>query len=237
MDLPEGVTVTNIGFHDVDYHSGEPYSGADWTATVSSNSISWATQPFAVNVNANALRWATLYNFRFDADAPPTCDGNVMLGLFRTPTRTFDVHGCRRAGPSCFKDGDLDKDCDVDGDDFGLFITAFGYCEEAFEYLAMADMEASGCVDWVDYQNWLFRYREYVGNIEAPPPTPGVPMLAGDLNADALVDQLDVPMFVGVLLGEDVSAFRISAADMDGNQTTDGRDVEFFCTTCRRPLN
>ena len=32
--------------------------------------ISWATELFAANPNANALRWGTLYNFWFDATAP-----------------------------------------------------------------------------------------------------------------------------------------------------------------------
>ena len=40
-------------------------------ASVGSGAITWATTAYAVNSNANALRWGTLYNFRFDADAPP----------------------------------------------------------------------------------------------------------------------------------------------------------------------
>ncbi|HKQ50250.1 MAG TPA: hypothetical protein VJZ71_19410 [Phycisphaerae bacterium] len=231
VDLPEGVTVTNIGFHDVDYHSGEPYSGADWPATVSSNSISWATQPFADNINANALRWATLYNFRFDADAPPTCYGNVSLGLFRTPSRTLNTLMIGPgAGTGCFKDGDIDKDCDIDGDDFGLFLAAFGYCQEAFEYSAGADMEDNGCVDLVDYQFWLTRYREFIGDPLAPPPELGLPPLLGDMNGDAQINLFDVPDFVDVLLGLDTEDRRILAADMDENGLPDGRDVRLFCT-------
>jgi hypothetical protein len=231
VDLPDGVNVTNIGFHDVDYHSGEPYSGTDWTASVSGNAITWATQPFAVNANANALRWASLYNFRFDADAPPTCYGNATIGLFRTPSRSVSAFMvCPRAGDSCFKDGDIDRDCDVDGDDFGLFQGSYGYCAAAVEYVAGADMEDSGCVDLVDYQNWVTRYREFVGNAEASPPEPGAPLLPGDLNADAVIDHLDVPLFVDVLLGFDVTAYRLSAADMDVNKARDGRDVGLFCT-------
>ncbi|HKQ63256.1 MAG TPA: hypothetical protein VJS92_18350 [Candidatus Polarisedimenticolaceae bacterium] len=83
VPLPPGVVVSNAGFHDVDYHSGEPYDGTDWTVTIGSSSISWSTDTFAVNPNANALRWGTLYNFRFDADVPPANDVAV-LGLFRT---------------------------------------------------------------------------------------------------------------------------------------------------------
>lgn len=30
-----------------------------------------ASEAFAQNQNANAIRWGTLYNFRFDADQPP----------------------------------------------------------------------------------------------------------------------------------------------------------------------
>ena len=41
--------------------------------------------PFATNSSANALRWGTLYNFRFDADLAPGLAGGT-LGLFRPGT-------------------------------------------------------------------------------------------------------------------------------------------------------
>jgi hypothetical protein len=87
VPIPPGATITNLGFHDVDYHSGEPFSGTDWTATVGGSppDVSWSTQPYAVNPNANALRWGTLYNFRFDANVPPATT-SVALGLFRPGT-------------------------------------------------------------------------------------------------------------------------------------------------------
>ncbi len=89
VPVPQGVNVTNVGFHDVDYHSGDSIgtiagtiSNTDWTPTVGSGSVSWATQTFAQNQHANALRWATLYNYRFDADTPPEM-GEVTVGLFK----------------------------------------------------------------------------------------------------------------------------------------------------------
>ncbi len=87
VPIPAGTTVTNVGFHDVDYHSGEPLSGTDWTSTTGGNppSVSWATVPYGVDPNANALRWGTLYNFRFDANVPPATT-SVAIGLFRPGT-------------------------------------------------------------------------------------------------------------------------------------------------------
>ena len=35
------------------------------------------------NPNANAIRWGTLYNFRFDADQPPQ-EANAMVAYFKT---------------------------------------------------------------------------------------------------------------------------------------------------------
>ncbi|HJQ99917.1 MAG TPA: hypothetical protein VJ826_16505 [Candidatus Polarisedimenticolaceae bacterium] len=98
VPIPPGATITNVGFHDVDYHSGDPFSGDDWSPTVTSTSVRWATQTYAVNLTANALRWGTLYNFRFDADEPPGV-GTVTLGLFKpggtaTVTGTTVVPGC-----------------------------------------------------------------------------------------------------------------------------------------------
>jgi hypothetical protein len=82
VPLPPGATVTNVGFHDVDYHSGEPFDGTDWTWFVTPTSITWSTQAYEVNQNANALRWGTLYNFRFDANMAPG-SSLITVGMFK----------------------------------------------------------------------------------------------------------------------------------------------------------
>ncbi|KAA3611793.1 MAG: hypothetical protein DWQ01_06830 [Planctomycetota bacterium] len=90
VPIPQGVTVTDLGFHDVDHHSGEPYSGADWTTLTMQGHQVWATAAFSSNPNANALRWGTLYNFRFTADSPPA-PANAVVGVFKpsNPDRVF----------------------------------------------------------------------------------------------------------------------------------------------------
>lgn len=85
VPIPPGVNPTNIGFHDVDYHSGEPYSGTDWSVSVGAGSVTWETEAFATNQNANAIRWGTMYNFRFDANASPV-NGSITMGLFKPGT-------------------------------------------------------------------------------------------------------------------------------------------------------
>ena len=83
IPVPPGVTVSNLGFNDVNYHSGEPWSGADWTSSMSGGSLTWSTQTEAQNPNANALRWGTMYTFWFDASSSPE-PGQVTLGLFKS---------------------------------------------------------------------------------------------------------------------------------------------------------
>lgn len=80
----------------MDYHSGEPYTNTDWTPdTLTPGSVSWSTEEYSSNQNANALRWGTAYNFWFDAAAGPV-DGVATLGLFR-PGSPTDHH--RGTGP------------------------------------------------------------------------------------------------------------------------------------------
>lgn len=83
VPVAAGVTVTNVGFHDVSSHSGEPYDLTDWASTGigGSNFVTWSTDSFGVNPNANALRWGTTYNFWFDADGPPQ-PANVRVRTF-----------------------------------------------------------------------------------------------------------------------------------------------------------
>lgn len=117
VPIPAGVTPSGIGFHDVDYHSGEPYSLDDWTTALDDGRLTWTTEPFAQNENANALRWGTLYNFRFDADAPPRTTVSV-IELFRPGTPASVT--VETLGPAIL--GDFDGDGDVDIDDFAAFV-------------------------------------------------------------------------------------------------------------------
>ncbi len=82
VSIAPGTQVTSPGFHDVDYHSGEPYDDTDWPSAVSAGAVTWQTDTEAADVNANAVRFATSYNFRFDADRPPV-PTVVEIGLFR----------------------------------------------------------------------------------------------------------------------------------------------------------
>ena len=82
VPVPAGVTITNAGFRDVDYHSGDPYDLTDWSISTSGGSVTWTGGTFATNPNGNALRFATMYNFWFDATTPPQ-DVSATLGLFK----------------------------------------------------------------------------------------------------------------------------------------------------------
>jgi hypothetical protein len=92
VPLNAGVNVSNIGFHAPPQHPGwandgtqgdAGYSSAPWSVTQAAGSITWNTETFAQNQNANAIRWGTLYNFRFDADQPPQA-ANATVGFFKT---------------------------------------------------------------------------------------------------------------------------------------------------------
>lgn len=122
VSAPECVGISNIGFHDVFYHSGEPFDGTDWPATILTDQIIWATtQTFAQNANANALRFGTLYNFRFDAATPPTT-GNIKIGLFKPGSPSLmTVSASVPSALSCTK-GDVNADTIVDGADVSRFV-------------------------------------------------------------------------------------------------------------------
>jgi hypothetical protein len=92
VPLGVGVNVSNIGFHAPPQHPGwandgtlndQGYSSTPWTVTQAGDSITWNTETFAQNQNANAIRWGTLYNFRFDADQPPQ-SSSATVGFFKT---------------------------------------------------------------------------------------------------------------------------------------------------------
>ena len=136
LPIPAGVTVTNTGFHDVDYHSGEPYDGTDWPVTIGGGLVEWSTQTEAANPNANALRWGSLYNFRFDADRPPETV-SATIGLFKpgTPTDlTVQILG-PSASPAC--PWDLDGDGAVAVPDLLFVLANWGAPYDVADLLAL----------------------------------------------------------------------------------------------------
>jgi hypothetical protein len=96
VPLGPGANITNIGFHAPPQEPGwandgtlnnQGYSSAPWTVTQDALSITWNSETFAQNQNANAIRWGTLYNFRFDADQPPE-NADAMVGYFKSGSPT-----------------------------------------------------------------------------------------------------------------------------------------------------
>jgi hypothetical protein len=151
VPLPPNAVVTNIGFHDVDSHSGEPYSLVDWTSAVTAGGITWSTQTYAQNVNANALRWGTMYNFRFTANVAPNANGNVSIGLFKpvTAQSTAVAASATVPAPAVPHCGSADFNCDgdtgTDQDIESFFACLSGSCPAA-PCTGSADFNADGDV-------------------------------------------------------------------------------------------
>jgi hypothetical protein len=88
------ITVSNLGFHAPLNHPGVPndgtqgdagFSNAAWTSSQTASALSWSSDTFAQNPNANAIRWGTLYNFRFDSHRRPAAT-NATIGFFKSGT-------------------------------------------------------------------------------------------------------------------------------------------------------
>jgi len=84
--------LTNVGFHSPPQEPGwandgtfnnQGYSSTQWTFTQTFPSATWNCETFAQNQNANAVRWGTLYNFRFDSTAEPATS-TANIGFFKT---------------------------------------------------------------------------------------------------------------------------------------------------------
>lgn len=83
IPIPTGTSITAPGFRDVPPHSGEPYDSTDWNYAKSATTVSWTCpQTYAQSVNANALRWGTMYNFWFNSAAAPG-EGSAKIDLFK----------------------------------------------------------------------------------------------------------------------------------------------------------
>ena len=87
-----GVTLSNIGFKAPPQHPGwsadgtvgnTGYSSTPWTQSQAAGAMTWNSETLAQNPNANAIRWGTMYNFRFDSNQPPVST-NATIGFYKT---------------------------------------------------------------------------------------------------------------------------------------------------------
>ena len=94
-----GANISSIGFHAPPQEPGWPndgtfnnqgYSSTPWAVDQSVGAITWSTETFATNQNANAIRFGTLYSFRFDANQPP----QTTNGHGRVLQNRFADDGC-----------------------------------------------------------------------------------------------------------------------------------------------
>ncbi len=139
VPVPAGVTISDVGFHDVDYHSGEPFDGTDWTFNQSGGFATWSTAPHSSAPNGNALRWGTAYSFWFTADAGPET-GDASIRLFKpAPARGVASVGVGVSAPVSGCPADLDGMGSVGSSDLAELLAQWGGA-------GSADLDGSGTV-------------------------------------------------------------------------------------------
>jgi hypothetical protein len=126
VPLQPGTHVSNIGFHGVTYRDGDAtnnigagmsntinFSNAAWVVNAATTAVTWSTETETANIRANAIRWATTYNFRFDADVAPNTNGEVNFGLWKVGTPGSMSAAAQIPGtPAAPCPADLDNDGD-----------------------------------------------------------------------------------------------------------------------------
>ena len=154
ITIPTGnAIVSNLAFHDVPYNSGEIYDGTDWASSSASGQVSWSTQTYSQNQNANAIRWGTMYNFRFTATTEPEI-GSIELGIFKPGgVASYSVSTMIPSGnsndPCDLPLGSCPEDVDGDGmvavADLLAIIGDFGDCGDG-TYRPAGDVDGDCCV-------------------------------------------------------------------------------------------
>lgn len=136
-------------FHDVAYHSGDPFDGTNWGANIGGTDfIEWTvSETWNENPDANALRWGTAYTFRFVAGSPPR-EGQVVVGLFGPGTESEVTMGARV--PACR--GDANGDEVIDFNDVTWVLSAWNTAGP------QGDADHDGDVDFGDVSAILARF-------------------------------------------------------------------------------
>ncbi len=140
IPIPMGATITNAAWRGIDAHSGvaseDATRNAAWTTNVGASSVDWASPVAYDPANptlGNAVRWGTMYNFRFDSNVPPVNTGTATVGFYKPgdpasvtgvawiPDPTWTI-----AVPPCYANCDGSTDSPVlSANDFTCFLAKF----------------------------------------------------------------------------------------------------------------
>ncbi len=111
-----GTTVTNMGFSAPLNHAPEAntptWSNDPWSIVHENEAVTFSTLPLAFDPNANAIRFGTLYNFRFDADAPPG-NADATVGFFKIIGESTVLVAA--PSPPCMEDFECDDKVTCNG--------------------------------------------------------------------------------------------------------------------------
>ncbi len=154
--LADDAPVTEFTFRAPQWHSGEPYSNTPWTMTKDSNTLIFSGQTFESNVNGNAIRWCTMFNFGFTTTVPPTV-GQAKLALFKPPAPGTGqtevlINDLPIPTPPCV--ADFNGDGETNPDDLASYIACYFSstpCEQA-------EMSGDTTIDADDLSNYIASY-------------------------------------------------------------------------------
>ncbi len=113
----------STGFNGIEYLDApdSDISSEDWAVSTVAGLTSWTTEDYASNMDANAIRWGTMYNFTLVSSAAPTT-GSVELGLFAPgDEESVSTLAVVPSGTECTPD--FTGDGEVDFFDISVFVT------------------------------------------------------------------------------------------------------------------
>ncbi len=121
---------------------------------------------------------------------------------------------------------DINADGSVNAQDFDLLAASYGLVLGQSGYNPNADANHDGLADDIDYQHWLWYYREAVGDPQASAPFE----VLGDFQRDGHVDQLDFSHFQACVTGAEVPQLDQGCgdADLDTDGDVDPDDFGLF---------
>jgi len=109
-------------FHGVQYLDApdNAISADSWNAQHQLGEVLWETEDYSINMNANAIRWGTMYTFSFVSQTAPSA-GSVELGMFSPGNHASVFADAFVPGVvSCL--ADVNGDGAIDGFDVSLLV-------------------------------------------------------------------------------------------------------------------